>query len=186
MLRHYVLFFRTRRGLWYLSLRRKRELPKVMISYTWANSAKPMSRPLDWFNLSIQKKILQTLGMAWMKEILVALNNLEMIPEKGYFKPREKGYSGKQTQNKETKSGWSFRLKGLKTTSLVKAPTDFNDSISPSSKEQISSYDRIFWLIRTSSRGRECSYERCLFSCPWSVKRKLRRISEKNTFKDDW
>lgn len=64
-----------------------------------------MPRLLDWFKWLIQNKILQMTGMAWMYKILVILKNSEMIPEKGYLRPKENGYPGKHTQDDEIKFG---------------------------------------------------------------------------------
>lgn len=63
----------------------------------------------------------------------------EMIPEKGYVKSIEKGYSTKQNQVGKMEPGLALALKALKMTLAGKALIDFKDSVSLSSKVKVPS-----------------------------------------------
>ncbi|KAF5788103.1 hypothetical protein HanXRQr2_Chr10g0460301 [Helianthus annuus] len=81
---------------------------------------------------------LQTMGMVWAKEIPVVRKNCIINSGKGYRRPSEKGYAGKQTQSVEETSDRIDRSNGLKTVPSGKAPEALKAAMSALSKAHTS------------------------------------------------
>ena len=81
---------------------------------------------------------LQTMGMVWAKEMPVVRKNCIMNSGKGYRRPSEKGYAGKQIHSVEETSDRIDRSNDLKTVLSGKAPEALKAAMSALSKAQIS------------------------------------------------